>query len=776
MCSMLPQLWITSLMICGLQMTLSIDKSDARPIKEAPTTWLEALKSQGDQYHPRTEHLLSDGSPKYLNRLILETSPYLMQHAHNPVNWFAWGEEALKKAQDEDKPILLSIGYSTCHWCHVMERESFEDEEIAAYINAHYVPIKVDREERPDLDDVYMKAVQALTGRGGWPMTTFLTPKRVPFFGGTYFPPRDGSRGRRRGFLSLLKEYQQRFKSDRKELIRKAQELSVRIAQDSLRRPSSSAPKVEVVAFAAQRLTQRFDPKWGGFGRSPKFPTPPNLELLLKYYKRVGDEQALHMLTHTLTQMARGGIYDHIGGGFHRYATDQRWRVPHFEKMLYDNAQLASLYLQTAAIVASSAKRILFREVAQQILDYLNREMLSESTLYYSATDADSLAPNGKHPEEGLFFTWTPSELKSSLSTEEYALVNQVYRITEKGDLDGRNIFHRLSSFPALIKRSGLAPKLFRARLKNARQTLYQTRLGRIPPLRDDKAITSWNALAISAMVNGARYLDQKYLKYAKQTARSILKNMKTDDEGLKRTFMKNQARHDGVLDDYAFFIQALLDLFEASGESQWLSQAISLQTYLDHHFWSSKSGGYYMTSDLAEQLIARDRPSYDGAEPSGNSVSAHNLMRLFKLTGQQNYLKRVERLFKAFGLYLNRAGGLNQMMTALLDYHGQGRELAIITPNGQLKDTTFIESIYRGVWPNTALVISPNQSDKQREKLEALVPWLKDKHMIGNQVTAYLCYEGICERPLTSVEALIERLKQEPPLYLDRSPEPLTP
>ena len=761
-------------LILGFGLSLPyFPQSWSLPINQAPADWLKTLQSKGSSYRPRTVHLEADGKPKYINRLIFETSPYLLQHAHNPVNWFAWGAEALLKAQKEDKPILLSIGYSTCHWCHVMERESFEDEEIARYINEYYIPIKVDREERPDLDDVYMKAVQLLTGRGGWPMTTLLTPQQIPFFGGTYFPPRDGYRGRRRGFLGILKEYQNRYRNQRKALLANAQELSRRINQDSQRQPHHLIPKVSVVAKAAQRLARRFDSVWGGFGRSPKFPTPPNLELLLKYFKRVGDDQALSMLSHTLRQMARGGIYDHLGGGFHRYSTDQRWRVPHFEKMLYDNAQLASIYLQTAAITSHHEDAQLFRQIAKETLDYLNREMCSPEQLYYSATDADSLAPNGEHPEEGLFFMWTPKRLSELLTTNEFKMIQQVYQITKKGDLDGQNILHRKASLNDLSKMSGLSTSAFEQRLKKAKSKLYTARLKRQAPLRDDKVITSWNALVITAMVHGARYLDRKYLEFARRTAHQLLQKVMNSKGQLKRTFMDKKARHFGVLDDYAFTIQALIDLFEVSGEAHWLKQAILLQDYLDKHFWASQKGGYYMTDDQAEQLISRDQPSYDGAEPSGNSIAAHNLLRLHKLTERPKYLKKLESLLKTFAQKLERFGGLNQMMTALLDYHGKGRELAIVLPQTENFDHPLLKAVLQGVWPNTAIVIKQNPSD-QVTILEHLIPWIKDKPALNNQATAYLCYEGICERPMTSSDQLISSLEKEPLLYQDRSPEPL--
>ncbi len=756
---------------------------NALPIAQAPSAWQTALSARGPQYKPRTEHLLSDGRPQYLNRLILETSPYLRQHAHNPVEWFPWGEEAFEVAMKEDKPILLSIGYSTCHWCHVMERESFEDQEIATYINQHYVAIKVDREERPDLDDVYMKAVQALSGRGGWPMTTLLTPQKVPFFGGTYFPPRDGARGRRKGFLTILKEYSEKFTSDRTTLLAAAQRLSRYINKNSRIRPSANAPSAEVVTRAAQRLADRFDKQRGGFGKAPKFPTPPNLSLLLRYYQRTGDEQATYMLNHTLKTMAWGGIYDHIGGGFHRYSTDARWRVPHFEKMLYDNAQLMPLYLR-AALYASPDQKSLFREIATATLSYLNREMRSPEALYYSATDADSLGPGAAHPEEGLFFMWTPAELKAVLNEDEQALATSVYNITNRGDLDGRNILHRTASWGEIARQRMSSLEQLAEQISHIHDKLYTARAKRPPPLRDDKAITSWNGLMISALVSGARYLDHDYLRYATQTAEAVLQRLQLADRAnpkplLARTYMEGRARHHAVLDDYAFLIQGLLDLFEESGDPKWLTSALGLQSELDQHYIAKRWGGYFMTSDRGEKLITRDRPDYDGAEPSGNSISALNLLRFYALTDRAHFLRSAEILFRGFASLLERGSGLGTMVSALLHYHGQARQLALIIPEQTPNNHPLLKVLTEGDWPNTVIVRCPNEDGARRLALERLIPWLKEKRSLSQEgstrPTAYLCYEGICERPILTADELHQSLSRRAPLLSDRSPEPLT-
>jgi uncharacterized protein YyaL (SSP411 family) len=409
----------------------------ARPNDALVAHLRSALETKPAGYEPRTEHHEANGAPTYTNRLVLETSPYLLQHAHNPVNWHPWGDDAFERARRENKPVLLSIGYSTCHWCHVMERESFEDVEIATFMNQHFVSIKVDREERPDLDDVYMQAVQMMTGGGGWPMTLALTPDREPFFGGTYFPPRDGVRGARQGFLTILRDLAAAYARDPAHVADQARQLSARMRDLARSSPPAGMPGAQAIYLAASRLARAFDPEWGGFGRAPKFPQPSAHELLLRYFRRTNDAQALQITLLTLEKMAAGGIYDHVGGGFHRYATDRAWMVPHFEKMLYDNAQLAVLYLDAYQIT----HRDDFARVVRETLDYVAREMTSPKGAFFSATDADSEKPDGEH-EEGWFFTWTAAEIDALVGAERARLVRAYYGVTEAGNFEGRNILH----------------------------------------------------------------------------------------------------------------------------------------------------------------------------------------------------------------------------------------------------------------------------------------------------------------------------------------------
>ena len=457
----------------------------------------KALRKKGPDYVPRTEHLLPNNEPKYINRLIFETSPYLLQHAHNPVDWHPWGKEAFAKAQAEDKLVFLSVGYSTCHWCHVMERESFEDEEVAAYLNKHFICIKVDREERPDIDSIYMTAVRMMSRRGGWPMTVVLTPDKLPVFGGTYFPPRDGDRGARYGLLSVLASLLARKKADNgAALVEYGQAVAQKLSQVANLSGGGDVPTKSAIFDAAKGLTESFDKKHGGFGDAPKFPRSVDLELLARYHRRSGDQNSLQMLDYTLTKMARGGMYDHIGGGFHRYSTDERWLIPHFEKMLYDNAQLAVAYIEGYQLTGDKAHA----EIARDILDYVAREMQSERGGFYSATDADSVGPGGES-EEGYYFSWTPAEIDLVLGGDEAKAVKARFGITPVGNFEnGRTVLSVVAAPSAVAKKVGVSETEVIALLNSARQKLYAQRSKRAAPLRDDKIITSWNGLMLSAL------------------------------------------------------------------------------------------------------------------------------------------------------------------------------------------------------------------------------------------------------------------------------------
>jgi uncharacterized protein YyaL (SSP411 family) len=486
-----------------------------------PSEYQDALNAQGKDYKPRTHHLRKNGTPEFTNRLIFESSPYLLQHAHNPVNWHPWGDEVFERAAAENKLVLLSVGYSTCHWCHVMERESFEDKEIAAYINANYIPVKVDREERPDVDNIYMSAVRMMSGRGGWPMTVMLTSDRLPVFGGTYFPARDGDRGAQTGFLTILNNYRDLYLQDPIDLVGRAQEVAAQLSQRLEFRGGGRVPNASAVFNAIRGLSGSFDEIHGGFGRAPKFPRSVNLELLFRYYRRTRDKRALDVALTTLQKMAAGGMYDQVGGGFHRYSTDERWLVPHFEKMLYDNAQLVVSYLEAAQVTGDDS----YSRTAVHILDYVAREMTHPNGSFYSATDADSPTDEG-HDEEGLFFTWTIPEVERLFKAKPgYArLVRAFYRMTTRGNFERRNILHRTQSLDVVAKTMQLTVEEAQRRLNEAHEIMYTERLKRLPPILDDKILVSWNGLMVSAFARAGLALKRAdYTERASKAASFIL-------------------------------------------------------------------------------------------------------------------------------------------------------------------------------------------------------------------------------------------------------------
>ncbi len=733
-----------------------------RPSPEAERRLRRALADEGDDYEPRTEHL-EDGEPRFVNRLILESSPYLLQHAHNPVNWFPWGPEAFDKARAEGKPIFLSIGYSTCHWCHVMERESFEDLEIAAYLNEHFVAIKVDREERPDIDEVYMRAVQMMTGGGGWPMTVLMTPDKEPFFGGTYFPPRDGVRGAQRGLLSLLTDVATRYRTDREALVADAARMSQRLRDSARYAPAAGVPGPEAIVSAVAWMARSYDPVRGGFGRAPKFPQPARLELLLRYHRRTGDPGALAIVEHTLEAMYRGGIYDHVGGGFHRYATDGAWLVPHFEKMLYDNAQLAAVY--TAAFRATG--KGLYREVARETLDYVLSEMTSPEGGFYSATDADSLAPSG-HAEEGYFFTWTPAELEDALGPERARVIRAVHGVTDAGNFDGRNILHRARDDDAVAAELGITPRVLRETLASSRADLYRTREARPAPLRDDKILTAWNGLMISAFARAAvAFSEERYRQAALRASRFLLAQLRDEDGRLLRAYRDGRARHDAYLDDYAFSIAALLDAYEATGEAELLEGARALEALLNAHYLDA-AGGYYATADDHEQLLVRDKPSRDGALPSGNAVAILNGLRLAELTGDDAHREVAERGLSAFADAMRRAGGAMPLTLAALDFDLDApREVVIVSAEGQ--GASPLEEVLAETYLPNALALRLVQGAPTDAS-----PLLEGKTTLDGRPTAYVCERGHCELPTTDPEVFRRQLAVVRPLT-DPAPPPLS-
>jgi len=695
-----------------------------------------AWESRPPAYKPRTHHLLNDGSPRFTNRLFLESSPYLLQHAHNPVDWHPWGDEAFALANKLKRPVLLSVGYSTCHWCHVMEEESFEDEEIARYLNENYIAIKVDREERPDVDAVYMAAVQAISGRGGWPMTVWLTPDREPYYGGTYFPPRDGDRGVGAGFLTLLKKLDEVYKTRGDEVAQNAAVLIEQIRASLAPPPGGDLPGVDALNAAKDLYVSRFDAVNGGLQGAPKFPSSLPIRFLLRRWRATGDDNLLQIASLTAEKMARGGMYDQVGGGFHRYSTDAEWLVPHFEKMLYDNALLVGAYLELYQATGLEE----FARTARETLRWIEREMTSPEGGFYSAADADSLNLEGER-EEGFFFTWTPEEIRKSLG-EDAAEVEELYGVSEQGNFEGRTILFRRSEMGAS---------------EAAREKLYSMRAERPPPLRDDKVLAAWNGLAISAHALASFVLDEpQYLESANRAADFILANMRREGR-LLRSHRNGQARHEAYLDDYAFLIAGLIDLYEVSGNPKRMRQAIELDQVLASNYEDADGGGFFLTGPSNETLLAREKPTYDGAVPTGNSVQALNLLRLYEFTTDESYRERAEKLFGAFSQVLKQSpSALSEMLTALELQLDETRQILIVTPGDRDEAEPFVRALAARFEPNRILAVV---SEGEIERHIGLVPLLEGKLALGGKTTAYVCKQRVCKLPATDVETFLDQL-----------------
>jgi uncharacterized protein len=723
-----------------------------------PHQLLDKMRRQrGTGYRPRTRHLLPDGNAIYTNRLFLETSPYLLQHAHNPVNWFPWGEEAFDLARRLSRPVLVSIGYATCHWCHVMEEESFEDEQIAEYLNAHFIAVKVDREERPDIDSVYMSALHAMGNQGGWPLNVFLAPDRLPFYGGTYFPPRDHSRGL--GFLSLLRRLSEAFQRDPERVALAGRQLAQAIQGMLAPAGGGEAPQQVSLEQAESVFRERFDPVHGGLRGSPKFPSSLPVRLLLRRYRTTGDREPLSMAYLTLRRMAAGGIYDQVAGGFHRYATDETWLVPHFEKMLYDNALLAVAYLE--GYQATGDRKL--AEVVRQILHYLQRDMLAPGGGFYAATDADSLT-NGGEREEGFFFTWTPLELSEILGAERAAIIASFYGVSQTGNFEGRSIAHRSRPLAQVAASLKLSEERLQEIVEQARELLYQARQRRPLPIRDEKILASWNGLAISAFARAGLILDDPgALDQAKMTARFVMESMVADGR-LAHSHQEGEAKGEGFLDDYACCIAGLIDLFEATGEACWLERSLELTAVVQSDFRDAASGGYFMTGSRHEELIAREKPAHDGAVPSGNSVMILNLLRLHALTGQPVYQVEAEQALEAFAGALSSAPtSLSEMLLALDFQLDAPKQIVIVAPAGNRQAAQgLLEQLSSIFLPNRVLATVCEGEELERASL--LVPLLKEKKARGDLAVAYLCENRTCRAPTSDPEEFGRQLRGETP------------
>lgn len=686
----------------------------------------------------KTEH-------KFTNSLINETSPYLVQHANNPVEWLAWGEEALRKAGDENKPILLSIGYAACHWCHVMAHESFEDEETAKIMNEHFVNIKVDREERPDLDQIYMNFVQLTTGHGGWPLTVFLTPTCVPFYGGTYYPPVDryNMPSFKRVLLSVADAYQN--KTD--EIFESAVSMLGELRRVGLTEESSEAISVKLLEDAYRNTVRGYDVTNGGFGGAPKFPAAMSLEFLLRMYKRSGDEKTLEMVTHTCKKMANGGMYDQLGGGFHRYSVDARWLVPHFEKMLYDNALLSRLYVHLYQITGED----FYRNIAEDIYEYVLREMTSHEGGFYSAQDADSEGVEGK------FFVWTPKEVKEILGEEEGKLFCNYYDVSETGNFEGESILNVRQSIQENAKQQNVLFETLRDVLANGRKKLFEEREKRIKPLRDEKVLTAWNGLMLESLAESAAILNCKdYLKAAEKNADFILNNLRRNNGLMLRTYKDGIAKLNGYLEDYAFFANGLITLFEATGNLRWLNEARSITDKMIEEFWDEESGGFYFTGKTHEELIVRSKDYFDNATPSGNSVAAEALLKLGILTDNDSYKRTAVTIFRMVADSIRRYSSAFGRVLCAIDFHlSTPKEIVIIGEKNSEDTKELLKTVWSGFIPNKVVVVSDGK-DNEPEKV---IPLLENRTMIEGKATAYICENFTCQQPVTTKEALAEQL-----------------
>ncbi|MFL5241303.1 MAG: thioredoxin domain-containing protein [Gemmataceae bacterium] len=687
---------------------------------------------------------------QHTNHLIAETSPYLKQHAHNPVDWHPWGPEALEKARRLDRPIFLSIGYSACHWCHVMEHESFEDEAVAKILNEHFISIKIDREERPDLDQIYMTAVQLMTGQGGWPMSMFLTPDLKPFYGGTYFPPED--RYGRPGFKSLLLALVDAWQNRREEINRIAGQRTEQLQGFAKLEADRGELNDGLIRNAVGRLGQSFDGDQGGFGDAPKFPHPMDLRLLLRAWKRFSNDDALNMVRFTLDHMARGGIYDQLGGGFHRYSTDARWLVPHFEKMLYDNALLTVAYLEAF----QATNEPLYHQVVKETLDYVRREMTSPDGPFYSTQDADSEGVEGK------FFVWSAKEVQEILGPELAEVFCYVYGVSEEGNWEGHNILHRAKSDDQDSRLLRIALPELREKLAVARRKLLEVRSRRVWPARDEKILTAWNGLMIDAFALAAQVLDQPdYALAAAKAADFVLSQMRTPDGRLLRTaFAGSEAKLNAYLEDYSFMINALVTLYEATFEPRWIEAALDLSNVMVNQFWDSSKGGFFYTGRVHETLIVRTKDPQDNATPSGNSMAITALLRLAKLTGRDDLMQKAEASLRYFrGLMANQPMAAGQMLIALDFYVGPVQEFAVVGDPEAEETRRVLRAIRTGFRPNK--VVAMKGAKNESDKADKLLPLLAGEKSNGT-VTTYICENFACQAPLMGPEqvekALMER------------------
>jgi uncharacterized protein YyaL (SSP411 family) len=680
------------------------------------------------------------------NRLADETSLYLKQHALNPVDWYPWGPAALARARELDCPIFLSIGYSACHWCHVMEHESFEDEATAAVMNAHFVCIKVDREERPDLDTIYMNALHVLTREGGgWPLSVFLTPDLTPFYAGTYYPPDERYAPQRPSFKRLLALIHDAWTNRRDHIHEVGRNVATYLQQMGGVAAGDTAVSPELLTGALTALRRSYDPRYGGFGGAPKFPHALELRLLLRLSARLNDRVALDMVKHTLTLMARGGMYDQLGGGFARYSTDEKWLVPHFEKMLYDNALLTSAYVEAF----QTTRDPFFEQIARETLDYVHAEMTGEPGAFFSTQDADS------EGEEGKFYVWSADELRDVLGVEDAEFACKVWGVTRSGNFEGHNILCRALSDADEAKAAGLSLADFRAKLMTAIRSLYEARSKRVWPGRDEKILTAWNGLMIAAFARaGAVFAHPPYALYARRAADFLLDTMRAPDGRLFRTAGVGQPpKLNGYLEDYAFLADALVTLYEATFEPNWLRAAIELADVMLKHFADPNGPGFFFTADDHEQLIARTKDMHDGSTPSGNAMAVTALLRLAALTGRRDLAEPAERALRGYRETMaEHPAASGQMLIALDFYLGPVQQIAVVGPDQNTQTDRAIAALHRAFRPTAVIAFHDPASGAPPAELAAL---FAGKDAVGGLVTVYVCENFACQAPLVGAEAV---------------------
>lgn len=701
------------------------------------------------------KHHNNDNNNVKSNRLINESSPYLLQHAYNPVDWYPWGNESLQRAKDEDKPIFLSIGYSACHWCHVMAHESFEDEEIANIMNKNFINIKVDREERSDIDDIYQRVCQLSTGNGGWPLSVFLTPDQKPFYVGTYFP--NYSRYGMPGFGTILSQLAEAYKTRRQEIHSATTEFMTALshtAKDVQRQGEDIDVDRSILDEAAVVLLQMGDPMYGGFGHAPKFPNPSNLLFMLRYYDISGLSRFKDFVMFTADKMAAGGIHDHIGGGFARYSTDQKWLIPHFEKMLYDNALLTKMYAELYQI--SKNGRYLY--VIEKTLDYVIREMTSPDGGFYSAQDADS------EGEEGKFYVWSKNEIVNALGDQTIGdIVCEYYGVTQGGNFEGKNILNIRTSLNDLAQKYGRQPDMVECIIKDASKRLFEIREKRIKPGRDDKILTSWNGLMISGFAKGYEVTNnKKYLDYAINAVNFIEARIAKGDGRLQRTFKDGISKLNAYLDDYAFYVNALLDVFEVNSKAEYLERAIIYTDFMLQHFWDHNEGNLFLTSDDHEQLIVRTKNLYDLAVPSGNSIVASNLLRLYHIVQNNDYLDRAEKIIKAGAkTALENPFGFGQLLVAIYLYVKKPVEITIMLNTKQKLHSQMVNWLNRQFIPNR--IIAMIENDLQLEQLQKYLFFKgrnSDNEKENKSEFAFVCRNNTCSLPIYSIEELERHIR----------------